>query len=169
MKVKVLVAKSYLALLRPHGLQPARLLCPRTLQARIKNTGVGSHSLLQGIFLTQVSNLGLLHCGQILYHLSHQYAYQGNAKGINGIKGKNEWKGEEDMKEEGNWGLKAFLPQDKCWKGYFCGEFWAPGGQFWIRFGDGYWVDEDDGWLRRDIWAPTPGAKVQSNNFVRWI
>ena len=33
-----------------------------------KNTGVGSHSLLQGIFLTQGSNLGLLHCRQILYH-----------------------------------------------------------------------------------------------------
>ena len=36
------------------------------------NTGVGSHSLLQGIFLTQGSNLGLLHRRQILYHLSHQ-------------------------------------------------------------------------------------------------
>ena len=31
-----------------------------------KNTGVGGHSLLQGIFLTQGSNLGLLHCRQIL-------------------------------------------------------------------------------------------------------
>ena len=29
-------------------------------------------SFLQGIFLTQGSNLGLLHCKQILYHLSHQ-------------------------------------------------------------------------------------------------
>ena len=29
------------------------------------------HSLLQGIFQTQGSNLGLLHCRQILYHLSH--------------------------------------------------------------------------------------------------
>ena len=37
-----------------------------------KITGLGSHSLLQGIFLTQGSNLGLLHCGQILYHQSHQ-------------------------------------------------------------------------------------------------
>ena len=37
-----------------------------------KNTGVGSHSLLQGIFPTQGSNPGLLHCRQILYHLSHQ-------------------------------------------------------------------------------------------------
>ena len=37
-----------------------------------KNTGVGSHSLLQGIFLTQGSNSGLLHCRQFLYRLSHQ-------------------------------------------------------------------------------------------------
>ena len=36
------------------------------------NTGVGSHSLLQGIFLTQGSNLGLLHCRWTLYYLSHQ-------------------------------------------------------------------------------------------------
>ena len=33
---------------------------------------MGCHSLLQGIFLTQELNLGLLHCRQILYHLSHQ-------------------------------------------------------------------------------------------------
>ena len=33
---------------------------------------MGSHSLLQGIFLTQGLNPGLLHCGQILYHLNHQ-------------------------------------------------------------------------------------------------
>ena len=33
---------------------------------------MGCHSLLQGIFLTQGLNLGLLHCQQILYHLSHQ-------------------------------------------------------------------------------------------------
>ena len=33
---------------------------------------VGSHSLLQGIFSTQGSNLGLLHCRRILYFLSHQ-------------------------------------------------------------------------------------------------
>ena len=37
-----------------------------------KNTGVGSHSLLQGIFLTQGLNPGLLHCRQILYQLNHQ-------------------------------------------------------------------------------------------------
>ena len=37
-----------------------------------KNTGVGSHSLLQGIFQTQGSNPGLLHCRQILHRLSHQ-------------------------------------------------------------------------------------------------
>ena len=37
-----------------------------------KNTGVGSHCPLQGIFSIQGSNLGLLHCKRILYHLSHQ-------------------------------------------------------------------------------------------------
>ena len=37
-----------------------------------KNTGVGCHVLLQGIFPTQVPNPGLLHCKWILYHLSHQ-------------------------------------------------------------------------------------------------
>ena len=37
-----------------------------------QNTGVGSLSLLQGIFPTQESNPGLLHCRQILYQLSHK-------------------------------------------------------------------------------------------------
>ena len=37
-----------------------------------QNTGVGNHSLLQGIFPTQGSNSGLPYCRQILYHLSHQ-------------------------------------------------------------------------------------------------
>ena len=40
-----------------------------------KNTGVGCHFLLQGIFPTQGSNLGLLHCRQILYPLCHQEAH----------------------------------------------------------------------------------------------
>ena len=35
-----------------------------------KNTGVGCHNLLQGIFPTQGSNPGLPYCQQILYHLS---------------------------------------------------------------------------------------------------
>ena len=37
-----------------------------------QNTGVGSRSLLQGIFPTQGSNPGFPHCRQILYQLSHQ-------------------------------------------------------------------------------------------------
>ena len=37
-----------------------------------KNTGVGCHALLQGIFRTQGSNLGLPHCRWVLYQLSHQ-------------------------------------------------------------------------------------------------
>ena len=37
-----------------------------------KNTGVGSLSLLQGIFPTQELSQGLLHCRRILYQLSYQ-------------------------------------------------------------------------------------------------
>ena len=43
-----------------HGIFPGR------------NTGVGCHFLLQGIFLTQDSKLGLMYCRQTLYHLSHK-------------------------------------------------------------------------------------------------
>ena len=54
----------------PHGLQPTRLPCPWDSPA--ENTGVGNHPLLHGIFPTQASNPGLLHCRQILHCLSHQ-------------------------------------------------------------------------------------------------
>ena len=37
-----------------------------------KNTGVGCHFLLQGIFPTQESNPSLLHCRQILYQLCYK-------------------------------------------------------------------------------------------------
>ena len=51
--------------LRPHGLYSP-------WNSPGQNTGVGSLSLLQGIFPTQASNLGLLHCRQILYQLSYR-------------------------------------------------------------------------------------------------
>ena len=59
--------------MRPHGLQPIRILRPWDFPG--KSTGVGFHFLLQGIFLTQGSNLGLPHFRQTRYHLSHQEAH----------------------------------------------------------------------------------------------
>ena len=50
---------------------------PAEPQGKPKNTGVGSLSLLQGIFLTQESSWDLLHCRRILYQLSYQ-GYQGS-------------------------------------------------------------------------------------------
>ena len=47
-----------------------------------KNTGVGRLSLLQGIFPTQRSNPGLLHCRWILYQLSHQGRPQTTMNGL---------------------------------------------------------------------------------------
>ena len=51
--------------LRPHRLEPARILCPGNSPG--KNTAVSSHSLSQGIFLTQGSNWSFLHCRSILH------------------------------------------------------------------------------------------------------
>ena len=70
-KVKVLVTHLCPAFC---NLWPTRLLCPWNYPG--KNPGVGNHYLLQGIFLTQGSKLGLPLCRQILYNLS----YQGNLK-----------------------------------------------------------------------------------------
>ena len=50
---------------RAYGLEPARLLC--LWDSPGKNTGLGSHALLHGIFMTQGSNPGLPHCRQFLY------------------------------------------------------------------------------------------------------
>ena len=58
------------------GLQSARLFCLWNLQAR--NTGVGCHFLLQGIFSTQGSNLSLMHWqvdSSPLCHLGSPYSY----------------------------------------------------------------------------------------------
>ena len=59
--------------LRPHGLYP--------WDSPGQNTGVGSLSLLQGIFPTQGSNPGVRHCRWILYQLSHQ----GRPLGTHGV------------------------------------------------------------------------------------
>jgi len=55
-----LVAKSHPTLSHIHGLQPTRLLCLWDFPG--KNTGVGCHFLLQGIFPTHGLNLHHLHC-----------------------------------------------------------------------------------------------------------
>ena len=68
----------------PLGLQPSiQTPVQGILQARIlENTGVGSHFLLQGIFPTQGSNLGLLHCRQILYRLSYRKVLKSESRSV---------------------------------------------------------------------------------------
>ena len=55
------------------SLQPHGLYSP--WHSPGQNTGMGSLSLLQGIFPNQVLNPGLLHCRGILYQLSHREVY----------------------------------------------------------------------------------------------
>ena len=62
--VKVKVAQSCLTLCNPMDCSP--------WNSPGQNTGVGTLSVLQGIFLTQGSNSGLPHCRRILYQLSHK-------------------------------------------------------------------------------------------------
>ena len=63
--MKVKVAQSCLTLGDPHGLYSP-------WNSPGQSTGVGSLSLLQGIFPNQGLNPGLPHCRQILYQLSHK-------------------------------------------------------------------------------------------------
>ena len=68
--VYVLVAQPCLTLCDPMDCSPPG--SPVHGYSSGKNTGVGCHALLQGIFPTQGSSPGLPHCRQILYCLSHQ-------------------------------------------------------------------------------------------------
>ena len=70
MKVKSVSYSVVSNCLQPHGLYSTRFLCPWNSPG--KNTAVGSHSLLQGIFPMQRLNLSLLLGRQTLYCLSHQ-------------------------------------------------------------------------------------------------
>ena len=63
-------AQSYLTLCDPIDCSPPGSIVHGILQARML-VWVG-HAFLQGIFLTQGLNSGLLHHMQVLYHLSHQ-------------------------------------------------------------------------------------------------
>ena len=68
--VLFLVAQSYLTICDPIDCSPPGSSVHGDSSG--KNTGVGCHALLQGIFPTQGSNPGLLHCRWILCHLSHR-------------------------------------------------------------------------------------------------
>ena len=69
-KVKVLVTWLCLTLCNPMDCSPSGFSAHGILQARTLEWG--ATPLLQGIFLTQGLNLGLLHCRWILYCLSHE-------------------------------------------------------------------------------------------------
>ena len=93
--------------------------CP--WEAPGKNTGVGCHSLLQGIFLIQGLNPGLLHCRQILYHLSHQgrpgAKYYENVKTFSKEK---EWEGRGKSTTKKKKRMSIFKCYLFIWLGWIC-------------------------------------------------
>ena len=74
-----LLAQSCLTLCNPMDCSPISLLCPRN--SPDKNTRMCSHSLLQGIFLTQGPNLHLLHWQQVLHHWAPREATECTTQG----------------------------------------------------------------------------------------
>ena len=72
-RLRILLSSSMLSHLPPGDMgKPHFTKVIKNMYVDSQNTGVGSLSLLQGIFPTQGSNPGLLHCRQILYQLSHK-------------------------------------------------------------------------------------------------
>ena len=70
MKVEVVIYESGSCLVVSDSLQPHGLYSPWDSPGQ--DAGVGSHSVLQGMFPTQGLNPGLPHCRRILYQLSHK-------------------------------------------------------------------------------------------------
>ena len=91
------------------SLQPHGLYSPWNSPGQ--NTGVGSRSLLQGIFPTQGSNAGLPHCRRILYQLSHKGSPTIKIKGIQ--RAKPNW---------GNFNVKTWFLQQIHRRDKKCGE-----------------------------------------------
>ena len=119
-----------------------------------KNTGVGSLSLLQGNFLTQELNWGLLHCRQFLYQLS----YQGSPKWSNlnfkipfweslipALRLDRESIDKSGNRESGQW--TGAMGGDEC------AELWGVT-RFWMYFkmGPAGFADEGEYGMRR--WDP---------------
>ena len=134
-------------------------LCPWDFPG--KNTRMGCHFLLQGIFPTQRSNPYLLHCRQILYHLIHQ----GSPKLHSRIREKWIWHLSDLLRKggEGKWafGIPLTNFNGKCtfaeaisWKGHSNyeprspsgnGDWVIPPGKCWRPAG--YPVAVKHGWI----------------------
>ena len=126
---------------------------PAEPQGKPKNTGVGSLSLLQGIFPTQESNRGLLHCRQILYQLSYHRSPASPGGGIleKKIKLTNqqqwEWTKIIKIREEGR-SSNCYYRNRKTDKRLL-----------WI------FIHKQTGQLRRDEWTPW---NVKSSKTELW-
>ena len=92
-----------------------------------QNTGVGSLSLLLGIFLTQGSNPGLPHCRQILYQLSLNGRVEGRVRQIPspyGVGGETGYPAQKDLKLHGGGkddkGVVFLFLHSKALLGFIC-------------------------------------------------
>ena len=107
---------------KSNSLQPHRLYSQWNSPGQ--NTGVGSCSLLQGIFPTQGSNPGLWHCRQILYQLRHKASPWLMENNLNQVKLNTENQNILDIKQlfvrkiQNPSGIKIFQP-DPRWNNIY--------------------------------------------------
>ena len=85
--------------LRPHGLQPTRLLCPWDSPG--KNTGVGCHALLKGIFPTQGLSPGLPQSGRFFPVIATRKDQQGENRFLIGGGGRDSWYSNMFIRQQG--------------------------------------------------------------------
>ena len=86
----------------PHGLQPIRFLSPWNSPG--KKSGVGSHSLLQEISLTQGSNLGFLLCRRFLINCAIRKGHAQLTGPLKIVMGLPWWARSEDSVLPPQWG-----------------------------------------------------------------
>ena len=117
-------------LLRPRELKPARLLCPWDSPG--KNTEVGCHFLLQGIW-PRDRTPGLLHCRQILYWLSYgpllpkvQYIRADVTRTC--LKLHSRWLPFLSLDDQ-----VVYFPEEMAWASDV--ELWRSGSQTWVDMG----------------------------------
>ena len=98
---------------------------------------MGSHSLLWGSFQLKRSNLGLLHCRQILYRLSHQGNPTINLKSINLLFGRGVFQTSHTGLRFGIiLLLKKYtgrVPTNSCWEGHLAPRTARPPGVWAVQ------------------------------------
>ena len=138
--------------LQPHGLHSP-------WDSPGQNTGVGSLSLLQGIFPTQGSNPGLLHCRWILYQPSHK----GSPQYYIAVKKKRTWWvyvcSGRSLRQATDWGKKDYAYRKKKKSIYIVVYVCLSNITALQSVRKKVWKDIHDSWQKASLWRGTGAGR----------